>query len=125
MPSIMTLQRIASTLGVEVREFFAAEAGDSEKAQALDDLLTELGRRNVVSLMVESGGTLQGALFDAGLVDKVYAFIAPIIIGGSRASSPVQGRGASMMAETWRLERTTLQQIGADWLVVGYPEKAG
>ncbi|MCH7606626.1 MAG: bifunctional diaminohydroxyphosphoribosylaminopyrimidine deaminase/5-amino-6-(5-phosphoribosylamino)uracil reductase RibD [Chloroflexi bacterium] len=95
---------------------------DIDGRVALDELLKELGRRNVVSLMVEAGGTLQGALFDAGLVDKVCAFIAPIIIGGSQASSPVHGRGAAKMVETRRLGRTTIQQIGADWLVVGYPE---
>ena len=45
MPSIMTLHRIADALGVEVQEFFAAEAGGSEKALALDVLLTLLKRR--------------------------------------------------------------------------------
>ena len=45
MPSVMTLHRIANALGVEVQEFFAAEAGDSEKARALDNLLTLLKRR--------------------------------------------------------------------------------
>lgn len=45
MPSIMTLHRIANALGVEVQEFFAPEVGASDKAQALDDLLTILKRR--------------------------------------------------------------------------------
>jgi diaminohydroxyphosphoribosylaminopyrimidine deaminase/5-amino-6-(5-phosphoribosylamino)uracil reductase len=89
----------------------------------MDEVLAELGRRDVVSLLVEAGGTLQGALFDAGLVDKVYAFIAPVIIGGAQASSPVEGEGAARMADTHRLARPHLQQIGADWLVVGYPKK--
>ena len=45
MPSVMTLHRIADALGVEVQEFFVPEARDSEKARALDDLLTLLKRR--------------------------------------------------------------------------------
>jgi diaminohydroxyphosphoribosylaminopyrimidine deaminase/5-amino-6-(5-phosphoribosylamino)uracil reductase len=66
-----------------------------------------------------------GSLFDAGLVDKVYAFIAPVIIGGSRASSPVEGRGAEHMAGALRMEGAGVRNVGPDWLVVGYPEKNG
>ena len=84
-------------------------------------LLEELGRRGVVSLLVEGGGTLLGSLFDGGLVDKVYAFLAPVIIGGSEAASPVQGLGADLMADAWQIERTDLRPIGSDWLIVGYP----
>ena len=87
----------------------------------LNQVMAELGQRDIVSLLVEAGGTLQGSLFDAGLVDKVMAFIAPVIIGGLQAASPVEGIGASRMAETWRLTRTSLQNVGPDWLVVGYP----
>lgn len=88
----------------------------------LNRVMAELGKREIVSLLVEAGGTLQGSLFDAGLVDKVMAFIAPVIIGGTQASSPVEGMGASRMADTWRLTRTNLQSVGPDWLVTGYPD---
>ncbi len=83
--------------------------------------LKELGRRGVVTLLVEAGGTLQGGLFDAGLVDKVFAFVAPLIIGGAQAASPVEGAGPGLMAETHRLYRTRLEQYGPDWLITGYP----
>ena len=88
----------------------------------LNQVMAELGQREIVSLLVEAGGTLQGSLFDAWLVDKVMAFIAPVIIGGIQAASPVEGIGASRMAETWRLTRTNLQAVGPDWLVTGYPD---
>ena len=84
-------------------------------------LLDELGRRDVVSLLVEGGGTVLGSLFDAGLVDKVYVFIAPLIIGGREATSPVEGKGIPQMATAWRVECPRIQQIGPDWLIVGYP----
>ena len=77
----------------------------------------------MVSLLTEAGGILQGALFDSGLVDKVYVFIAPVIIGGIGASSPVEGHGAGRMADATRLARVTTGQIGDDWLVIGYPLK--
>ena len=86
-------------------------------------VMAELGRRGVVSLLAEAGGILQGALFDSGMVDKVYVFIAPVIIGGVGASSPVEGRGAGRMADATRLTRVTTGQIGDDWLMIGYPLK--
>ena len=88
------------------------------------DLLAELGRRGVVNLLVEGGGTVLGSLFDAQQVDKVFAFIAPVIIGGSQAPSPVEGRGASAMPQALHLDRTQLSRVGEDWLITGYP-KAG
>ena len=90
---------------------------------ALNLLLAELGRRGIVNLLVEAGGTLQGSLFDAGLVDKVLVFIAPVIIGGAQAASPVEGTGAARMADTRKLNRTRLEQCGSDWLIVGYPSE--
>ncbi len=87
----------------------------------LDAAMKELGRRGVVSLLVEAGGILQGALFDAGLVDRVFAFIAPVIIGGAQAASPVEGTGPKNMAGAHRLYRTRMEQHGPDWLITGYP----
>lgn len=86
------------------------------------EVLADLGQRGVVNLLVEGGGKILGSLFDGGLVDKVHAFVAPVIIGGIEAASPVEGTGAEIMAHTMRLERTSITQIGPDWLVTGYPE---
>ena len=85
------------------------------------ETMAELGRRDVVNLLVEGGGIVLGSLFDAGLVDKVYAFIAPKIIGGEAAPTPVGGTGAPTMSQSWQLERTRWERIGEDWLIVGYP----
>jgi diaminohydroxyphosphoribosylaminopyrimidine deaminase/5-amino-6-(5-phosphoribosylamino)uracil reductase len=105
--------------GAEVIKLPASDRGMVEPLA----LLADLGSRGVVSLMVEGGGTVLGSLFDAGLVDEVYAFIAPVIIGGQGASSPVEGQGAIVMADAWRLEGTQIQQIGPDWLIKGHPAK--
>ena len=87
----------------------------------LPSLLAKLGHQGVVSLVAEGGGVVLGSLFDAGLVDKVFAFVAPSIIGGGDAASPVAGHGASLMSETWHMERTYVRQVGPDWLITGYP----
>ena len=89
---------------------------------SLEELLGELGRRGVVSLLVEGGGELLGSLFDHALVDKVFAFIAPVVIGGKTAVSPVEGCGAKSMALAWNIQRAELTPVGPDWLIVGYPQ---
>ena len=86
-------------------------------------LLSHLGSRGVVNLLVEGGGSVHGAFFDMGLVDKVYAFVAPLIVGGETSLSPVEGSGVAMMGDAWSLTGTRTQQIGPDWLIIGYPQK--
>lgn len=83
-------------------------------------LLEELGARGVVSLLVEGGGTLLGTLFDLGLVDKVAAFISPLIIGGHSAPSPVGGKGIASVSQALKLKHLTTEKFEDDVLVVGY-----
>jgi diaminohydroxyphosphoribosylaminopyrimidine deaminase/5-amino-6-(5-phosphoribosylamino)uracil reductase len=92
----------------------AAETVDLEK------LLMALGEREVTSVLVEGGGVLLGSLFDLGLVDKVIAFIAPIIIGGAEAKTAVAGRGVDKVADSFRLERVKVEKLGDDLMVSGY-----
>ena len=106
--------------GAEVAPVSATPAGLVCPKEALADL----GRRGVVNLLVEGGGKTLGSLFDAGLVDKVQAFVAPVIIGGANAASPVEGLGAELMAHTRRLEKASIRQIGDDWLITAYPQKS-
>ena len=80
----------------------------------LPALMAELGRRRVTSLFVEGGGTLAGSLLDAGLVDRIIAFIAPVIIGGEDAPSPIRGKGAQKMADALRLNPTQITHFGPD-----------
>ena len=86
----------------------------------LHRLLAELGTRDVTSLLVEGGAALHGALFESGLVDKVVAFVAPVVIGGDGAPGPVGGAGAEHMADTLRLRDVTYTELDGDMMVVGY-----
>ena len=104
--------------GAEVVKLTATPLGQVCPSEALSDL----GRRGVVNLLVEGGGLTLGSLFDNGLVDKVHAFVAPVIIGGINAASPVEGTGAESMAQALRLERASSRQIGPDWMITGYPQ---
>jgi diaminohydroxyphosphoribosylaminopyrimidine deaminase/5-amino-6-(5-phosphoribosylamino)uracil reductase len=89
----------------------------------LPRLLEALGDLEVMSVLVEGGGLLLGSLFDARLVDKVYAFVAPRVFGGA-GRSPVMGTGVATPAEAAQLERTTVEPVGDDLLIVGYPRYA-
>jgi diaminohydroxyphosphoribosylaminopyrimidine deaminase/5-amino-6-(5-phosphoribosylamino)uracil reductase len=84
-------------------------------------LLVELGRREVSSLLLEGGGTLLEAFFRARLVDKLLAFIAPLIIGGREAPGAVGGEGFTHLQEAPRLARVRVEMVGEDMLVSGYP----
>ncbi len=86
----------------------------------LEALLRVLGERRVTSVLVEGGGRLLGSLFDRHLVDKVTAFVAPVIIGGARAPTPVAGTGALRMADAIRLEKVSIRELGRDVMITGY-----
>lgn len=86
----------------------------------LGELLKELGRREITSVVVEGGGTLLGSLFEGGMVDKVIAFIAPVIIGGAGAGLAVGGKGAERIAQAIKLSNVKIERIGDDVMMCGY-----
>lgn len=85
-------------------------------------LLAELGRREVVSVLVEGGGTLHAALLEADLAERMVVFIAPKILGGARAPTPVEGAGAGSVAGArglfgWRIRRLPAGELVVDALL--------
>ncbi len=86
-------------------------------AALMDNLASEQG---VTSLLVEGGAAILGSLFDLGLVDKVVAFVSPVIVGGEAAPTPVAGAGFDRMADTLRLERVRWDRYGRDMAITGY-----
>lgn len=88
----------------------------------LPELMAELGRREISSLMVEGGAEVGAAFLEAGLVDKVLWFIAPKIIGGKDAPGPVGGAGRGRMDEALELKDMTFGRVGKDFYVEGYPD---
>jgi diaminohydroxyphosphoribosylaminopyrimidine deaminase/5-amino-6-(5-phosphoribosylamino)uracil reductase len=86
----------------------------------LQELLNVLGKRQIISLMVEGGAAVFGSLFEQGLVDKVLAFIAPIIIGGEQAKNPVEGKGVEKLSQATNLIHPRMESVGTDILISGY-----
>ena len=86
-------------------------------------LMKQLGEREITSVFVEGGGTVNFSLLKAGLVDKVYAFVAPKIIGGREAKTPVEGEGFATLTEAVELTDLEARTIGRDVLLTGYVQK--
>jgi diaminohydroxyphosphoribosylaminopyrimidine deaminase/5-amino-6-(5-phosphoribosylamino)uracil reductase len=86
----------------------------------LGPLLDELGRRGILSLLVEGGAEVHASFFAEGLVDKVQAYLAPIIIGGRQAPGPVGGDGIESLTDAIRLHEVDTTRIGDDLWITGY-----
>ena len=135
-PEAKVFSRVAKTLvattvrsSSEWRRSIEAAGGevlvlteDRDGRVPLGPLLRDLGARDVVTSLVEGGGVLLGSFFDQQLIDKVTAVIAPMIIGAGDAPAAVVGRGAQVMAQATRLLDVTVERLGDDILVTGYPD---
>lgn len=80
-------------------------------------LMKKLGELGLDSVLVEGGGALNFSLLKAGLVQRVYSFVAPKIFGGAAAPSPVAGSGVLEVADAFSLEQTNARKIGSDVLI--------
>ncbi len=88
-------------------------------AERLDALLAELGRRRMTNVLFEGGGRVLGTLFDTRAIEEVHVFIAPKIVGGAEAPSPVAGGGLAAMAEAIRVPSPVIEILGDDVYVRG------
>jgi diaminohydroxyphosphoribosylaminopyrimidine deaminase/5-amino-6-(5-phosphoribosylamino)uracil reductase len=118
-PPTSAERRTFSSLNAEIMEFRSVNGIIDMK-----ELLKWLGKRQIASVLVEGGGVLTGSLFDQGLVDKVEAFVAPIIIGGN-GMSPVSGTGVENLAEAYQLEQISVNICGPDIIISGYTSRPG
>ncbi len=83
------------------------------------DILQFLGERGIVSLLIEGGGEVNAHALNDGVVDRVYWFLAPLLIGGQRAPGPVGGSGISKLKDAWKLKKTELHTFGQDLMIEG------
>jgi len=81
---------------------------------SLPGLLALLHERGVTNLMVEGGGTVLGAFWDAGLADRAEIYVAPRLIGGKRSLTALSGRGMSKIADARPIQRSEVQSCGPD-----------
>ncbi|MFM7075224.1 MAG: bifunctional diaminohydroxyphosphoribosylaminopyrimidine deaminase/5-amino-6-(5-phosphoribosylamino)uracil reductase RibD [Planctomycetaceae bacterium] len=91
----------------------------ADAAERLGALVAHLGGRRITNLLAEGGTGLFGTLLDAGLVDEVWAFVAPLLLGGVAAPAVIGGRGAPRIATAPRLAVEDVTRVGDDLLVQG------
>ena len=99
--------------GVEIIET------DGEKVD-LNFLMKELAKREITSILLEGGGTLHFSMLKENLVDKIFAFIAPKIIGGKNSLTAVEGAGFENISDAVQLKNFSVEKIGEDFLIGGY-----
>lgn len=83
-------------------------------------LLHRLGREGIDGLLIEGGGVTAASFLEAGLVDKVSFFFAPLIIGGATAATAVGGKGTAEIARAICLSDIRTKRIGDDLVYTGY-----
>src|SRR5438128_4271754 len=89
------------------------------RQMSLSAVLADLGRKEVVSVLIEGGGQLLGAALDAALVDRVQIYLGPIVIGGPVIA--FAGRGAGRVIESVHLTKLAYTPIGQSICITGYP----
>lgn len=126
-PVIVATTKLASAekvaqlqnLGVEVLIIDTDEVNRVDMAK----LLQELGQKNICSILVEGGAEIHGSLVEHKLIDKVYFFIAPKLVGGQKAKTPVAGNGIGNLAEAITLQDVTTKNLDGDILITGTVKK--
>jgi len=73
---------------------------------------------NVKSLLCEGGGEVNGALFQAGLVNELYLTLCPVIFGGRDAPTPADGEGVEALAEASQLRLRRIKRVGAEFFLI-------
>src|SRR5262249_11991746 len=92
-------------------------ASGRTQATRLEAALIELGRHEISSLLLEGGPTLAGGMLDAGEIDEIRLFIAPLFVGAAEARAVLEGEGAARIADGVRPLATSYEPVGEDLLV--------
>ncbi|OPZ84199.1 MAG: Riboflavin biosynthesis protein RibD [Firmicutes bacterium ADurb.Bin419] len=96
------------------------KADGSDGRVDLVKLMEELYKLEIDSILLEGGGTLNAEALNAGIVDKVMFFIAPKILGGKDALTPVEGSGINLMNDAVKIKDVSVSRFGEDILIEGY-----
>lgn len=133
---ILNLQSDSKTIIATTKKISSKKIEELEKKNAevvitplknnkvnLDYLFDYLAKMGIDSILVEGGSTLNESLLKENLVDKIITFIAPKIIGGSDAKTPVEGQGFKYMKDAVLLKNVTTKFFDEDIMISGYIRK--
>jgi diaminohydroxyphosphoribosylaminopyrimidine deaminase/5-amino-6-(5-phosphoribosylamino)uracil reductase len=120
IPLTVVVSRAAPHSATDVLESHGAQVivatGENEPAR-VRSALDQLGADGVSSILLEGGPRLAGAFLDAGEVDEIRLFVAPIVIGGRGARNPLESEGVELISDAVRSLTLTIEQLGPDLLM--------
>jgi diaminohydroxyphosphoribosylaminopyrimidine deaminase/5-amino-6-(5-phosphoribosylamino)uracil reductase len=120
VPLTVVVSRAAPRAATDALEAHGADVivatGANEPAR-VRSALDQLGSSGVGSILLEGGPHLAGAFLDAGEIDEIRLFLAPLILGGRTARDPLEGEGAEQIADAVRALTLDCERIGEDILI--------
>ena len=110
---------VAREMSLEERQYPKRETPEKGKCGHVDmvQLMERLGQEQIDSILLEGGGTLNWAALRSGIVQKVQAYVAPKLLGGKEAKTPVEGEGAWSPQTGFLLKNSVVTQLGQDFLI--------
>jgi diaminohydroxyphosphoribosylaminopyrimidine deaminase/5-amino-6-(5-phosphoribosylamino)uracil reductase len=120
VPLTVVVSRAAPRAAIDALATHGAEivvaTGENEPAR-VRAALDQLGTAGITSILLEGGPHLAGAFLDAGELDEIRLFLAPLVLGGRTARDPLEGEGADAIADVARALTLQCEQVGDDLLI--------
>jgi diaminohydroxyphosphoribosylaminopyrimidine deaminase/5-amino-6-(5-phosphoribosylamino)uracil reductase len=120
IPLILIVSRAAARADTDALEAAGVQVlvatGENEPAR-VRSALDQLGGLGVSSVLLEGGPHLAGAFLDAGEIDEIRLFLAPILLGGRTARDPLEGEGVEQISQAMRALTFDCERVGEDLLV--------
>lgn len=110
----MNKERQLLAMGIQI-----FSTGDGPRVN-LDKVLTILGERNILSLLVEGGGIINASLLSGNYIQKVISFIAPKLLGGRESRTSFEGENPTLISQAKNLHNVILKKFGEDICIIGY-----
>ena len=120
VPLTVICGRAASRTAVQALEAAGVDvivATGPTEAGRVESALDELGSREIQSLLLEGGPHLAGAFLEAGEIDELRIFVAPLLVGGREAKSTIEGIGIQHIAAASRAVAVDVDRIEDDVLI--------
>jgi diaminohydroxyphosphoribosylaminopyrimidine deaminase/5-amino-6-(5-phosphoribosylamino)uracil reductase len=120
VPLVVVVSRAARRLAVDALEAAGAEvivATGANEPDRVRSALAQVGAAGVTSILLEGGPHLAGAFLDAGEVDEIRLFVAPVVLGGAAARDPLEGEGVERISEAVRALALECEPVAGDVLI--------
>lgn len=116
--NLQEMQKFLTAKGITLLEIPLKKEGAMPELD-LRILMQQLGQRGIDSILLEGGGMLNASALQEHVVQRVYAFVAPKLVAGAGAKSPVEGVGIPRMENAVKLRETEISSFGEDICITG------